>query len=560
MLTKLEIQNYILIDQLSIDLSSQLSVITGETGAGKSIIMGALGLILGDRADSSVCRDASKKCFIEGIFELSNKEQYASFFKEHEIDLADELIIRREITAQGKSRAFINDSPVTLTVLKDLTSKLVDLHQQFDTLTLGDTDFQRTVLDALAGIQKDLINYQSSFTDWKENEKKLQQLIIQKENFEKTESYNQHLLSELLELNLQENELENLEQELKFLENAAAIKTQLAASLHLLDSAENPIVQQLKQLANSLESIVKFQPEFSNLLERLKATQIELADIASDLNRWQDKIDFDDQKTASIQERLSIGYNLQKKHKVQSTNELLAIQAQLEKDLTEVLNLNDSIEQLTKLVKDAETKSVTLAKVLTSKREKEMSHLTVNVNKLLHQVGMPNAKIKVSIEEVPYNFYGKDKIDILFDANNTNKFEPIKKVASGGELSRLMLCIKSLVAKSVDLPTMIFDEVDVGIGGKVASIVGKMLFRLGKVKQVICITHQPQTASFGNQHLIVSKHNKQEVTLAEVVYVDGDKRIDEIARMLSGVKITPTTLSHAAEMLLNAGINGENKC
>ncbi len=549
MLTKLEIQNYILIDQLSIDLSSQLSVITGETGAGKSIIMGALGLILGDRADSSVCRDASKKCFIEGIFELSNKEQYASFFKEHEIDLADELIIRREITAQGKSRAFINDSPVTLTVLKELTSKLVDLHQQFDTLTLGDTDFQRTVLDALAGIQKDLINYQSSFTDWKENEKKLQQLIIQKENFEKTESYNQHLLSELLELNLQENELENLEQDLKFLENAAAIKTQLAASLHLLDSAENPIVQQLKQLANSLESIVKFQPEFSNLLERLKATQIELADIASDLNRWQDKIDFDDQKTASIQERLSIGYNLQKKHKVQSTNELLAIQAQLEKDLTEVLNLNDSIEQLTKLVKDAETKSVTLAKVLTSKREKEMSPLTVNVNKLLHQVGMPNAKIKVSIEEVPYNFYGKDKIDILFDANNTNKFEPIKKVASGGELSRLMLCIKSLVAKSVDLPTMIFDEIDTGISGEPAKQVGLLLQNLGQARQVLCITHQPQIAAKGNAHLYVYKEQKGTATHTYLKTLNKTERVMHIAQMIGGDPPSKSAMDNAKELL-----------
>ncbi len=549
MLTKLEIQNYILIDQLSIDLSSQLSVITGETGAGKSIIMGALGLILGDRADSSVCRDASKKCFIEGIFELSNKEQYASFFKEHEIDLADELIIRREITAQGKSRAFINDSPVTLTVLKDLTSKLVDLHQQFDTLTLGDTDFQRTVLDALASIQKDLINYQSSFTDWKENEKKLQQLIIQKENFEKTESYNQHLLSELLELNLQENELENLEQDLKFLENAAAIKTQLAASLHLLDSAENPIVQQLKQLANSLESIVKFQPEFSNLLERLKATQIELADIASDLNRWQDKIDFDDQKTASIQERLSIGYNLQKKHKVQSTNELLAIQAQLEKDLTEVLNLNDSIEQLTKLVKDAETKSVTLAKVLTSKREKEMSPLTVNVNKLLHQVGMPNAKIKVSIEEVPYNFYGKDKIDILFDANNTNKFEPIKKVASGGELSRLMLCIKSLVAKSVDLPTMIFDEIDTGISGEPAKQVGFLLQNLGQARQVLCITHQPQIAAKGNAHLYVYKEQKGTATHTYLKTLNKTERVMHIAQMIGGDPPSKSAIDNAKELL-----------
>ena len=248
MLTKLEIQNYILIDHLSIDLSNQLSVITGETGAGKSIIMGALGLILGDRADSNVCRDDAKKCFIEGVFQLANKNQYTAFFTEHEIDLSDELIIRREISAQGKSRAFINDTPITLNVLKDLTSKLVDLHQQFDTLTLGDTDFQRTVIDALANVQKELTSYQVVYTEWKENEKKLQQLLIERENFEKTESYKKHLLDELAELNLKENELEQLEQELKFLENAASIKTQLAQSLQLLDTSDNPIVQQLKQL------------------------------------------------------------------------------------------------------------------------------------------------------------------------------------------------------------------------------------------------------------------------------------------------------------------------
>jgi len=549
MLSKLEIQNYILIDHLSIDLSNQLSVITGETGAGKSIIMGALGLILGERADSTVCRAADKKCFIEGVFQLNNKEQYAAFFKEHEIDLTDELIIRREISAQGKSRAFINDTPVTLTVLKDLTSKLVDLHQQFDTLTLGDTDFQRTVLDALAVIQIELVNYQSSFTDWKENEKKLQQLTIQKENFEKTESYNQHLLSELLELNLQENELENLEQELKFLENAGVIKTQLAASLYLLDSSDNPMVQQLKQLSNSLESIVKFQPEFSNLLDRLKATQIELGDIAIDLNSWQDKIDFDDKKTASIQERLSIGYNLQKKHKVQSTNELLAIQAQLEKDLTEVLNLNDSIEELAKLVKEGTTKTTALAKVLTSKREKEMIPFTTNVNKLLHQVGMPNAKIKVSMDEVAFNFYGKDKIDILFDANNTNKFEPIKKVASGGELSRLMLCIKSLVAKSVDLPTMIFDEIDTGISGEPAKQVGLLLQNLGQARQVLCITHQPQIAAKGNAHLYVYKEQKGSTTHTYLKTLNKTERVQHIAQMIGGDPPSKSALDNAKELL-----------
>ena len=549
MLTKLEIQNYILIDQLSIDLSSQLSVITGETGAGKSIIMGALGLILGDRADSTVCRDASKKCFIEGVFQLTNKKQYASFFTEHEIELSEELIIRREIGAQGKSRAFINDNPVTLTILRDLTSKLVDLHQQFDTLTLGDTDFQRTVIDALANVQKDLGSYQSTFTEWKENEKKLQQLIVQKENFEKTESYKKHLLDELSELNLKENELEQLEQELKFLENAASIKTQLAQSLQLLDASDNPIVQQLKQLGNSLESIVKFQPEFSNLLNRLKATQIELADIASDLSSWQDKIDFDDKKTASIQERLSLGYNLQKKHKVQSTQELLNIQQQLEQDLTEVLNLNDTIEQLTKFVKDASVKASALANSLTNKREKEMIPFTTSVNKLLHQVGMPNAKIKVSLDEVPFNFYGKDKIDILFDANNTNKFEPIKKVASGGELSRLMLCIKSLVAKSVDLPTMIFDEIDTGISGEPAKQVGLLLQNLGQARQVLCITHQPQIAAKGNAHLYVYKEQKGSTTHTYLKTLNKTERVQHIAQMIGGDPPSKSAIDNAKELL-----------
>ena len=549
MLTKLEIQNYILIDQLSIDLSSQLSVITGETGAGKSIIMGALGLILGDRADSTVCRDASKKCFIEGLFQLTNKNQYTAFFNAHEIELSNELIIRREISAQGKSRAFINDTPVTLTILKDLTSKLVDLHQQFDTLTLGDTDFQRTVIDALANVQKDLTNYQSTYTAWKETEKKLQQLMIEKENFEKTESYKKHLLEELTELNLKENELEQLEQELKFLENAASIKTQLAHSLHLLEGSGQPIIQELKQLGNNLESIVKYQPEFSSLLDRLKATQIELVDIANDLNSWQDKIDFDQNKTESIQERLSLGYHLQKKHKVQTTNELIDIQKQLEQDLTAVLNLNDTIDLLSKRVHEAAAKAIELADNLSSKREKERSPFTASVNKLLHQVGMPNAEIKVTMDEVPLNLYGKDRIDILFDANHTNKFEPIKKVASGGELSRLMLCIKSLVAKSVDLPTMIFDEIDTGISGEPAKQVGLLLQNLGQARQVLCITHQPQIAAKGNAHLYVYKEQKGNTTQTHLKTLNKTERVQHIAQMIGGEPPSKSALDNAKELL-----------
>ena len=549
MLTKLEIQNYILIDHLSIDLSNQLSVITGETGAGKSIIMGALGLILGDRADSSVCRDATKKCFIEGIFNLANPKNHQSFFQENEIEFNDELIIRREINAQGKSRAFINDTPVTLTILKDLTSKLVDLHQQFDTMALGDTDFQRTVIDALAATQKELADYQTSYTNWKENEKKLQSLITQKEDFEKTESYKQHLHEELAGLQLQENELENLDQELKFLENAVGIKSQLAASIQILDHSDNPIVQQLKQMGHNLESIVKWQPDFASLVARLKAAQIEIADIASDLSTWQDKIDFDDKKIASIQERLSLGYNLLKKHKVQTTAELLNIAAQLEKDLTEVLNLNDQITALSTLVKKLEKEVVAAAAGLTAKREKQITPLTNNVNKLLHQVGMPNAKIKVTIDEVAYHLFGKDKVDILFDANNTQKFEPIKKVASGGELSRLMLCIKSLVAKSVDLPTMIFDEIDTGISGEPAKQVGLLLQNLGQARQVLCITHQPQIAAKGNAHLYVYKEQKGSTTHTYLKTLDAKERVQHIATMIGGDPPSKSALDNAKELL-----------
>jgi len=549
MLTKLEIQNYILIDHLSIDLSNQLSVITGETGAGKSIIMGALGLILGDRADSSVCREASKKCFIEGIFKLADPKNHQSFFEENEIELNDELIIRREMNAQGKSRAFINDTPVTLTILKDLTCKLVDLHQQFDTMALGDTEFQRTVIDALASTQKELADYQISFTNWKENEKKLQNLITQKEDFEKTESYKQHLHEELAGLKLQENELENLDQELKFLENAVGIKSQLAATIQILDHSENPIVQQLKQMGHNLESIVKWQPDFADIVSRLKAAQIEIADIASDLITWQDKIDFDDKKIATIQERLSLGYNLLKKHKVQTTAELISIAAQLEKDLSEVLNLNDQISALTTLVKKLEKEVITSAAGLTAKREKQITPLTNNVNKLLHQVGMPNAKIKVTIDEVAYHLFGKDKVDILFDANNTQKFEPIKKVASGGELSRLMLCIKSLVAKSVDLPTMIFDEIDTGISGEPAKQVGLLLQNLGQARQVLCITHQPQIAAKGNAHLYVYKEQKGSTTHTYLKTLDAKERVQHIATMIGGDPPSKSALDNAKELL-----------
>jgi DNA repair protein RecN (Recombination protein N) len=549
MLQKLDIQNYILIDALSIDLSSQLSVITGETGAGKSIIMGALGLILGDRADSSVCRNPEKKCFIEGTFHLSKTDQYKTFFEENDIELSDELIIRREISAQGKSRAFINDTPINLNELKQLTSQLVDLHQQFDTLSLGETDFQRSVIDALAGLHKDLAPYQKTYSNWRDNEKKLQVLVAQKNAFDQTESYKQHLLEELAALDLKEDELENIEQELKFLENAVTIKSQLDASVKSLDSSDNPIVQQIKQIANNLEGISKWQPEFDGLLSRLKAAQIELVDIASELERWQDKIDFDENKIITLQERLSAGYSLQKKHKVQSTKELLAIQQQLETDLQAVLNIGEEIAALEKQVIAESLEVKKLATDLSAQRNKQVAPFTKKVNSLLKQVGMPNASIKVVIETIPYTIYGQDKVDILFDANNMNKYEPIRKVASGGELSRLMLCIKSLVAQSMDLPTMIFDEIDTGISGEPAKQVGILLQDLGAKRQVLCITHQPQIAAKGHSHLYVYKEQKGSTTNTHLKTLSQEERIQHIARMIGGDPPSKTALENAKELL-----------
>ena len=549
MLTQLDIQNYILIDELQINLSSQLSVITGETGAGKSIIMGALGLILGDRADSTVCRNPEKKCVIEGTFILGNKNNYASFFEANDLDLADELIIRREINAQGKSRAFINDTPINLAELRQLTSQLVDLHQQFDTLTLGDMEFQRTVLDALANVQKDLETYQKEFYQWKADSKHLSELIEQKENFDQTVAYKSHLLEELTTLDLQENELEQLEIDLKFMENAAEIKAQLSQSIHALEESDQPIVQQIKQITNNLESIAKFQQDFEPLLERLKAAQIELADIASELNTWQDKIDFDAAKIASIQERLSQGYHLQKKHKVQSTAALLEIQQGLSKDLEAVLHIDEAIETYTKKVAAAEKAISTLANDLSEKRKKQAAPFTKQVNTLLKQVGMPNAQLKVQIDTVPFNQFGIDKIDFLFDANNTQKFEPIKKVASGGELSRLMLCIKSLVGKSIDLPTMIFDEIDSGISGEPAKQVGLLLQELGQARQVLCITHQPQIAAKGQAHLYVYKAQEGKTTHTHLRSLAADERVIHIARMIGGDPPSKAAMEHAQELL-----------
>ena len=551
MLQKLHIQNYAIIDEIEIDFSNKLNIITGETGAGKSILMGALNLILGERADTSALMKTEKKCYIEGFFAIENKEPVKIFLYDQEFDADDELVLRREITANGKSRAFINDSPATLQQLKQLASLLVDLHQQFDTLELGDADFQREVLDALAGNAISLFGYRSIYQLWQTSKKELEQLQIQKNNFNKELDYFQFLFDELNDVDLKENELEELDAELKVLSNAETIKNALGKVYYELKESELPVVQLIKQLGNQLQSFAEYNNDIAGLIERLKSTQIELQDIAYEAESIDTKVSYDEKRIEAINEKLAAGYKLLKKHGVQTTSELLQIQRSLEEKLQAVLNIDNDIaakeKQTLQLNKEAEK----IASEISKARQAQIEPLTKKVNTLLAQVGMPNARLKIEIKAADLHEYGKDAIEFLFDANKSNRFEPLRKVASGGELSRLMLCIKSLVAESIDLPTMIFDEIDTGISGEAAKQVGIIMKQLASKRQVIAITHQPQIAGKADAHFFVYKEIKADAIKTNIRLLTQDERITAIAKMLSGEKPTAAALENAREMVMN---------
>lgn len=551
MLKRLTIQNYAIIDEITIDFSGRLNIITGETGAGKSILMGALSLILGDRADSSVLVNKEKKCVIEGFFKAETGSAAAEFLSAHELDQEEELVLRREIASSGKSRAFINDTPATLQQLRALASLLVDLHQQFDTLELGESDFQRAVVDALAGNDKTLNSYREKYGAWQREKKALAQLEEQKAVFRKELDYNQFLFDELNELSLKPNELEELDAELLLLGNAEGIKTILTKTSFELLESEQPIVQQLKQMLNQLQAYSAHHQDLASILQRLQSAQIELQDIAGEIDTLNSKIIFDEQRIEAINERLMAGFRLQKKHGVKDTNALLAIQDELGQKLRAVLDIDDAIATQQATVVKLHEDATALAAQLSKARQKVIKPFEEKVNGLLAQVGMPNARIRVTLKDIPLSDAGQDAIDFLFDANKSNRFEPLRKVASGGELSRLMLCIKSLVAQSVDLPTMIFDEIDTGISGEAARQVGLIMKGLADNRQIICITHQPQIAGKANAHYFVYKEIQGDAIKTSIRLLTQDERITAIARMLSGEKPTAAALENAREMIMN---------
>ena len=551
MLQKLNIQNYAIINEIAIDFSDSLNIITGETGAGKSILMGALSLILGERAESTALMNKEKKCVVEGFFKASGRKEIKHFLKTNELDVEEELVIRREIAVNGKSRAFINDTSVNLGQLKELSSMLVDLHQQFDTLELGDSDFQRDVLDALAGNGSLLQEYAAVFYQYSKTKKELQELQQQQAAANTALDYNQFLFDELEEAGLKENELEELDAELKLLSNAENVKQHLGAIYFELKDSEQPIVQQLRSLSNKLQSLQQYHTSIEDLTRRLSGAQAELQDIGDELESIDNGVQYSPERIQLVNDKIMLGYKLLKKHNVNTTGELLSIKEALQQKLNDILNISEAITAKELATQELLRKCEQLAAEITANRNRAIKPFTEKVNSLIAQVGMPNAAIKVQLQKVALHIDGADSIEFLFDANKSGRFEPLRKVASGGELSRLMLCIKSLVAKKLQLPTLIFDEIDTGISGEAAKQVGVIMKELSVVHQLIAITHQPQIAAKANAHYFVYKSIKGDKINTTIRLLNNDERITAIAQMLSGEKPTAAALENAREMVGN---------
>jgi DNA repair protein RecN (Recombination protein N) len=551
MLKKLRIQNYAIIEDIEIEFSDKLNIITGETGAGKSILVGALSLILGERADTSVLLQKEKKCTVEGVFTAPNNKQVISFLKAQEFDEAEEVIIRREIGANGKSRVFINDTPANLSQLQQLASLLVDLHQQFDSLQLGEDVFQAEVLDALAGHAEMVNQYKTLYQQYTGSRKKLEELTKQQAGANKELDYYKFLYKELDQAGFKENELEELETELKTLSHAEQIKSALSKVYYELKESEQPVVPQLKTLVNQLQHLSEYHKGLPSLIQRLQSVQIELHDIANELDHISESVNMDPARMQEVNDRMATGYKLLKKHNARTTAELLEIKTGLEQKLNKVLNLDEEISQLDKQVKSAFDKASHLASQISDNRKKQITPLEKQVAQLLTRVGMPNALLQVGLKKVALNPNGTDAVEFLFDANRSGRFEPLNKVASGGELSRLMLSIKSLVAKSLQMPTLIFDEIDTGISGEAAKQVGILMKELGRSHQVISITHQPQIAAKADTHFYVYKQPVNGKIKTQMRKLSEQERIEAIAKMLGGEKPTAAAVENAREMVGN---------
>jgi len=549
MLQKLSIRNYALIDNVEMELDKGLNIITGETGAGKSIMLGALSLILGHRAETKFFFNQEKKCIIEGVFKLKGT-RLKPLFEEHDLDFHEESILRREISIDGKSRAFINDTPVTLSVMKHLGERFIDIHSQHATLELNDPGFQLTVVDGLANHEVLLNDYRENFKRFKKNQVRLTELQKVADEARNKQDYEQFLFNELEQANLQADEQETLETELQTLNNAESIKRSLVTSYQLLSDEEASALPMLKEAISQLNAVDKFNPAYADLNERLRSALIELKDISSELATLEEHVIFNPARIEEISHRLDLLYTLQQKHRVNSVPELLTIQEELSNNLSLILSGEEEIQRLQQEIEEQKAALEKMATLLSANRSKSIKATESQVAQILTQAGMPNAKIKIEqtvLKEL--NKDGKDNIALLFSANSGQPPAPVAKVASGGELSRIMLAIKSILAKHSDLPTLIFDEIDTGISGEIALRVGQVIGELERNMQVVCITHLPQIAAKGNAHFFVYKNEEAARSTTGIKRLDRDGRVYVIAEMLSGKPPGKSAMANARELL-----------
>ncbi len=549
MLTSLSIKNFALIEKLNIDFSDQFSIITGETGAGKSILLGALGLIQGKRADLSSLKNKEEKCVIETNFSIS-KYNLQAFFDENDLDYQDKTIVRREILPTGKSRAFINDCPVNLQQLQDLSEFLIDIHSQHQTQELSNEEYQFQIIDAIAANQEILNKYSSKLKEYKKAKNLLEQLLLDQANALKEQDYNTFLLDELLAAKLQSGDQETLESNFETLNNIELIKENLEKSIQLANEEQIGVKQNLREIKNSLQKVATFSTKYNEFLERINSILIDFDDISNEIEQTSEQLFSNPEELELTNQKLQSIYNLQKKHQVQTIDELLVIQNELDNKAVAVSDLEIRIKKGEQIVSEIQSNLNELAKSISEKRQKAIPVLSEKIIAILEQLGMPNTRFKIELfQKEQFLSNGKDEISFLFSANKGSDFGLLKKVASGGEMSRIMLAVKAILAQYSKLPTIIFDEIDTGVSGEIANKMGEIMKKMCDSMQVFAITHLPQIAAKGNQHYKVYKTTQGESTISELKLLSNEERVSEIAEMLSGKNITESALNHAKALL-----------
>jgi len=549
MLKRLEIQNYAIIESLDLDLTKGLSIVTGETGAGKSILLGALGLIMGKRADTKVLYEADKKCVVEAVFDVS-EYNIQSIFEAEGIDYEEETIIRRLISPNGKSRAFINDEPTTLSVLKAITDYLVDLHQQFDTLDLHSVSFQTKTIDALAGVVDKVADYQVDYAEYAKSKRTLSSLQEKHRNANQEMDFLNFQMKEFNDAELMDGEQVEQEKKLDKLTNAEDIQRVGNMILHQLDEGDSSTVDTLQSLLNELSSVMDADEKLAEIYERLNNIQEEMRDIAKEAGHIAEITEYDESVIEELNTRLNLIYRLQKKHNVDNLEDLLKIQDNISTQLSGFGDITEDIENLQNNIAKLEKALVKKSDVISKKRKKTAPDFERAIHKMLVPLSMENAYIKVDITPLDKpGPSGMDQINFLFAPNKGSDFKSLKDIASGGEISRLTLCIKSLVANAMTLPTLIFDEIDTGVSGEVASRMGEILARLADKHQVISITHSPQIAAKADRHFFVHKNDREDRTVTAVKELDKEGRITEIAKMLSGNPPSEAAIANAKELM-----------